>query len=270
MSTSYSISSGSSNLPMSTFLSYVSILDDPTAKDEIKLKAAQELSENFEEITQCSSYQSFLEHSMKIFIKILQDGEPNFISENSVQQIRKLVLEMIHRLPTSDILRPYAKTILTLMLKLLQIDNEENILVCLRIIIELHKQYRPAFNPEIQHFLAFVKSIYSDLPKHLPKIFEPRLPIRVKDLKELNLDQLLQEIYTITPIGLEKKTSDGGTATTVNLIPKGILSLKVLQELPIIVVLIYQIYKTAVHQEVSEFVPLIMTTITLHPTVAQR
>jgi hypothetical protein len=35
------------------------------------------------------------------------------------------------------------------MLKLLQIDNEENVQVCVRIIIELHKQYRPAFNPEV-------------------------------------------------------------------------------------------------------------------------
>lgn len=56
---------------------------------------------------------------------------------------------MIHRLPTSEILRPYVKHILTLMLTLLKIDNEENVLVCLRIIIELHKQYRPEFNPEV-------------------------------------------------------------------------------------------------------------------------
>lgn len=54
-----------------------------------------------------------------------------------------------------------------------------------------------------------------------------------------------------------------------NLLPKGILSLKVLQELPIIVVLIYQIYKQNVHQEVAEFVPLIMRTINLQPSVAQ-
>lgn len=176
---------------------------------------------------------------------------------------------MIHRLPTSEILRPYVNNILSLMLKLLQIDNEENVLVCLRIIIELHKQYRPPFNPEIQMFLSFVKQIYSDLPKHLPKIFEPRPPIRVKDLKDLNLEQLLNETYTITPIQAEKKTGDGGSAN-YNLIPKGVLSLKVLQELPIIVVLMYQIYKQYVHQEVADFVPLIMATITLQPSPIVR
>ena len=54
------------------------------------------------------------------------------------------------------------------------------------------------------------------------------------------------------------------------MIPKGVLSLKVLQELPIIVVLMYQIYKQYVHQEVADFVPLIMTTITLQPSPIHR
>ena len=58
-------------------------------------------------------------------------------------------------------------------------ENEENVLVCLRIIIELHKQFRPAHSIEITHFLQFVKSIYNELPNHLSKIFEPRAPIKV-------------------------------------------------------------------------------------------
>lgn len=72
---------------MNTFRSYVTMLGDPTAKDEIKMKAAQELSENFELITQCAGFQLFLEHSMKIFIKILHDGDPLFISEYNLQQV---------------------------------------------------------------------------------------------------------------------------------------------------------------------------------------
>lgn len=72
---------------MNTFRSYVTMLGDLTAKDEIKMKAAQELSENFELITQCSGFQLFLEHSMKIFIRILHEGEPLFVSEYNLQQV---------------------------------------------------------------------------------------------------------------------------------------------------------------------------------------
>lgn len=55
---------------------------------------------------------------------------------------------MIHRLPQSEYVRPYVKQILALAMKLLQTDNEENVLVCLRIIIDMHKQYRPAYSPD--------------------------------------------------------------------------------------------------------------------------
>ncbi|XP_044007561.1 transformation/transcription domain-associated protein isoform X2 [Aphidius gifuensis] len=254
---------------MNKYRSYVSMLADPNSKDELKFKAAQELSENFEVIICSPQYPAFLDHLMKIFLKILQDGEPHFISEYNIQQVRKLILEMIHRLPTNETLRHYVKHILSLMLKLLETENEENILVCLRIIIELHKHYRPTFNPEIQHFLQFVKSIYSELPKNLPKIFEPRAPLRVKDISEIDINALLKETFTVTAIQSDKKAADG-TIVTYNLIPKAVLSLKVLQELPIIVVLMYQIYKQNVHQDVSDFIPLIMTTITLQPDPQHR
>lgn len=80
------------NTQMNTFRSYVTMLGDPTAKDEIKLKAAQELSDNFEIITQYAGYEEFLNHSMKIFIKILEDGEPHFISEYHIQQVSYIIL----------------------------------------------------------------------------------------------------------------------------------------------------------------------------------
>ncbi|XP_060810438.1 transcription-associated protein 1 isoform X2 [Amyelois transitella] len=262
---------GDPHTQMNTYRSYVTMLADPGAKDEIKLKAAQELSENFEVILSSPQYPQFLDHSLKIFLKILQDGEPHFIAEYNIQQVRKLILEMIHRLPINDSLKKYIKDILILMLKLMEIENEENVLVCLKIFMEIHKQNRPAYNAEvdIHKFLNWVKGIYSDLPNHLPKIFEPKPTIRVKDLSEVNIEQLLQETYTITPIHTEKKLLDG-SVVTYNLIPRSVLSLKVIQELPIIVVFMYQLYKQNVHQEVSNFIPLIMETITLQPAATHR
>ena len=50
-----------------------------------------------------------------------------------------------------------------------------------------------------------------------------------------------------------------------NIIPRGTQSLKVLAELPIIVVLMYQLYKAQVQPDMIDFIPLIMNTITLQP-----
>ena len=59
-----------------------------------------------------------------------------------------------------------------------QVENEDNVLVCLRIIIELHKQFRPPHSGEITHFLHFVQSIYKELPNRLNKVRRlPRLPL---------------------------------------------------------------------------------------------
>lgn len=103
------------------------------------------------------------------------------------------------------------------------------------------------------------------------KIFEPRDPLRVADLKEVNLDLLLPEIYTATTIYVDKHDAEGKVTTnSFTLLPRGVNSLKVLQELPIILVLMYQIYKQNVHQEIVEFVPLIMSTITLQPSPVHR
>lgn len=136
---------------------------------------------------------------------------------------------MIQRLPTNDFLKQYAKSILSLTFKLLEYENEENVLVCLRIIIELHKQYRPSYSEEITKFLHFVKSIYKELPNHMNKIFEPRPPIKIKDLndRDFNLEAVLGETFTMTPIATEKKGPDNQGFISYNLIPKAVLSLKV-------------------------------------------
>ncbi len=214
---------------MKVFLAHLATLKDPSQKDEAKLKAAQELSDNLDALVASQFYQQFLDQAMRCFIKLLHEGRPHFIAEYNVQQVRKLVLEMIQRLPANEFLKPYAKDVLKLAFKLLETENEENVIVCLRIIIELHKQFRPSHSIEINHFLHFVKSIYKELPNHLNKIFDPRAPIRIKDLNDpqFNIEAVLGETFTTTTITTEKKGPENQTNVTYNLIPKAVLSLKV-------------------------------------------
>ena len=80
-------STGAPAATSNTALSCVKILGDSTAKDDLRLKAALELTEHFEAITQCAGYQNFLEQAMKTFLKVLSDGEPQFVSEYNIQQV---------------------------------------------------------------------------------------------------------------------------------------------------------------------------------------
>ncbi|XP_076437943.1 transcription-associated protein 1-like [Babylonia areolata] len=250
---------------LTTFKSYLNLIGDSTPGIvEKKLKAANELSENFETVVNSPQYSTFLADAMKVFLKILEEGEPQFIAEQNMQHLRKVLLEILHRIPSNDHLKRFVQPILSLMFKLLRKENEENVLVCIRIILELHKSFRPQMNEEIQDFLGFVKRIYGMLPTHLSSIFEVRGQRKVKDMSEINVELWLNDIYTMTPVVTEKKNSDQQNVT-YNIIPRGVQSLKVLAELPIIVVLMYQLYKAQVQPDMIEFIPLIMNTITLQP-----
>jgi hypothetical protein len=158
---------------MSKLRSHLACLVDQATGEDTKLKAAQEVSENLETIVSSQHYPNFLETAIPIFLQLLREGEPQFIADSCGQQLRKLALELIHRLPTNDHLKGHVKAILSTMFFLLEIENEENVLVCLRIIIEHHKQFRPSLSPEISRFLHFVKTIYADLPKTMVTLLEP-------------------------------------------------------------------------------------------------
>ena len=59
---------------INTFRQYLNILADSQAKDENKLKAAQELNDSFDVIIAHPQYQTFLDHAMRVFLKLLQVG----------------------------------------------------------------------------------------------------------------------------------------------------------------------------------------------------
>eukprot|EP00079_Xenopus_tropicalis_P039067 XP_017952838.1 PREDICTED: transformation/transcription domain-associated protein isoform X2 [Xenopus tropicalis] len=241
---------------MKKYLQFVAALTDVNTPDETKLKMMQEVSENFENVTTSPQYSTFLEHIIPRFLTFLQDGEVQFLQEKPAQQLRKLVLEIIHRIPTNEHLRPHTKNVLSVMFRFLETENEENVLICLRIIIELHKQFRPPITQEIHHFLDFVRQIYKDLSKVVNRYFENPPVIADNTVPAPEMVGMISTI--VVKVNPERDDSETRTHT---IIPKGSLSLKVLAELPIIVVLMYQLYKLNIHNVVSEFVPLIMSTI---------
>ncbi|XP_039632326.1 transformation/transcription domain-associated protein [Polypterus senegalus] len=250
---------------MKKYLQFVAALTDNNTPDETKLKMMQEVSENFENVTSSPQYSTFLEHIIPRFLTFLQDGEVQFLQEKPAQQLRKLVLEIIHRIPTNEHLRPHTKNILSVMFRFLETESEENVLICLRIIIELHKQFRPPITQEIHHFLEFVKQIYKELPKVVNRYFENPQVVPENTVPSPEMVGMITSVVVKT--NPEREDSETRTHT---IIPRGSLSLKVLAELPIIVVLMYQLYKLNIHNVVAEFVPLIMNTIMLQVSSQAR
>lgn len=67
-------------------------------------------------------------------------------------------------LPHNEFLRPHDKLLLRLAMDALKAENEDNALICLRIIFDLHRNFRPSLEAEVTPFLLFVCELYKARP----------------------------------------------------------------------------------------------------------
>ena len=107
-----------------------------------------------QEIVHTSEYANFLRHLFPAFRTILLRSPATHPADGVDVRFRHLVLEIMNRLPNNEVLRPYAPELLRIATETLSRDTEENALTCLRIIFDLHKNFRPALEGEVQSSLT--------------------------------------------------------------------------------------------------------------------
>jgi transformation/transcription domain-associated protein len=103
-----------------------------------------------------TNYMDFLKNLFPAFYNELRQGSAQF-GDTTTQKIRNAQLDILDRIPKNDMLRPWVPNLLKLAMYLLEIENEENAIICLRIIIDLHKTYRPTLENEVQPFIDTVQ-----------------------------------------------------------------------------------------------------------------
>ncbi|CAI5993061.1 unnamed protein product [Closterium sp. NIES-65] len=94
------------------------------------------------------------------------------LADNLEHKFRNVVLEVLNRLPHSEALQPYVPELLRAALTVLATDNEDNAMVALRIIFDLHKNFRPKLEHDVQPFLDFVCKIYQSFPATVSFFFD--------------------------------------------------------------------------------------------------
>jgi transformation/transcription domain-associated protein len=125
------------------------------------------------------SYSRLIENLLVSNVRYLQSTSPQFISESIIFQIRKKIFEIFQRanpfhnvILLSDIHSnilydnrvQLCKDILQLMYNMILVENEENVIICLKIIIDYHR-YLKTINLNNQvifviHFLLFEYRVY--------------------------------------------------------------------------------------------------------------
>ena len=65
----------------------------------------------------------------------------------------------ICRLPVGEVLRPRAAQLMDLACNTLYVDKEDNVALCLKLAIELHRNFRNILEPKAPVLMEFVKQV---------------------------------------------------------------------------------------------------------------
>nr|CDS25899.2 transformation:transcription domain associated [Hymenolepis microstoma] len=145
--------------------------------------------------------------------------------------------------------------------EILERENEEIAIATIKLIIEFHKSNRPQFIPDVITFLGFIRQVYRNLKTHICNIFKTEDVYEVNSLVDLRTTAFNSDAFSVITV----KTKESGPNKTYHLIPKSSLSLKVMSEIPILIVLFYQLYRPQILDSLVEVMPLIMDFINMRP-----
>ncbi|KAI8989366.1 hypothetical protein BDB01DRAFT_537511 [Pilobolus umbonatus] len=240
---------------MTTLQVYAHRLSDPNLAPALKVTIANELRDQVE-VYQTLEYPRFLATLIPVFVDILQNGNPVFQSNVPEQKLRNIILEIIYRLPQTEPLKEYAPDLCKMLMHLLKVENEDNAVVCVKIIIDLHRTFRHSLENQVQPFLDIVQEIYKNMEQTVKDVFDtPTTPMgsATPGINPL----LVASPRPNSPAAAELPESPSKT------LPKSMYSFKVLTECPIIVVLLFQSHRRYASENIMKFVPLIFQTLNL-------
>lgn len=200
------------------------------------------------EIAHTAEYLNFLRCYFQAFsVVLLQITKPQF-TDSPEHKLRNIVVEILNRLPHSEVLRPFVQDLLKVAMQVLTTDNEENGLICIRIIFDLLRNFRPTLETEVQPFLDFVCKIYQNFRLTVSHFFE-NAAAGGEDVKPMDTssDQALA----------------GTTYAGSGQLNPSTRSFKIVTESPLVVMFLFQLYGRLVQTNIPHLLPLMVAAISV-------
>ena len=179
-------------------------------------------------------YPNFLHSVFPPLRELLMRKTKEQFEDTSENRIRHGVLSILHKLPCNDVLKPYVYELMDLSLKIVEVDNEENACVALKIILSLHKSYHPSLDNYVQVFLDLVIKMYETMH------------------------------YTSQTVLTQSLVTATGTVPLI----RSMESFKALEQCPVIVMMIFQAYGKFNAKIMPKLLPLMVSVLQLNPVTA--
>eukprot|EP00899_Mesostigma_viride_P026573 jgi/Mesvir1/70/Mv13673-RA.2 len=254
--------------PISDVEAHAHKLIDPAVPISAKIQVATEVRDSIE-LTHPSEYANFLTAYFKVVCQLLRSTQPVFV-DNYEHRLRNVLLEILNRLPHTEFLRPYVPDLMKLSMQVLEQDNEDNALICLRIIFDLHKNFRPNLESDVQPFLDFVCKIYRNFKATVAHFFDTERGIAASGGNNALLSNSSSSLDPggpagngATPWGSGRPHAPGGTASPPKELTPSILSFKMITECPLIVMFLFQLYPSYIQTNIPLLLPCMVETISV-------
>ncbi|WKX92957.1 hypothetical protein Q1695_010745 [Nippostrongylus brasiliensis] len=247
-------------------------LNDVNQRDDIKLKAVQDAWSKFDAFSATPTFDQFLDSLMRAFLKLFSETVPQFIVENNTQMLRKAMLEMILRTSALEPVKNLTKDIQKQMMRIIVLENEENAILAIKIVIDHCKIARSHMIPEVsvmlQNFKQWIKCMCVALSRARTfdaiDLTHPSIQLP----EEAMIETYLQQCYYTQPALLYSQS--GNLDSLYNLIPRASQSLKTFQEIPMLVIFLYQHHKNGVQAEAMEFLLCCLDFLSIHISNEQK
>ena len=254
-------------------------------------------------------YLRFIDVLLPVILKVLSEGQPvlwtcppevrtRLLNEPPNKHphgqealhngLRYLLLETLHRLVHHDPLQQHVSSIMNLLLKLMETENEENAILALKVIIDLHRSYKDHIGSTASGFLELVKQAYQNMHEVVLKAFGDEKGQGISTDEDEDPNSVTVNTPHTASISVEAGTPGSLPAATpgplqtsapplsarsitstgnafqaesplIRRLPLGMKSLKLLAECPIAVVFLFQTYRDIVPNELRAFVPLVFS-----------
>ncbi|KAI1284590.1 FAT domain-containing protein [Xylaria sp. FL0933] len=240
-----------------------------------KYEAACTLRDSLDHYTNGPIYAHFLARVMPLVINILR-GPCIFQNTSVEQKLRHCILEILHRLPThqtpTEPFEQYAKEVVDLLMTLVRNDNEDNATLCVKIISDVMRHQPKVLHDRVQPFLNLIQELFEQMEKVVrEQLDNTALPINVagppstpgSTQTNFQSPRPGSPVASVTDLGQDLQQQSRPLL-------KGMQSFKVLSECPIIVVSVFQTYRSIIQQNVKAFVPLIKSVLCLQAKAQEQ
>jgi transformation/transcription domain-associated protein len=124
-----------------------------------KYAVACELREMIDTIRDSESAR-VIPHMIPVILEVLRSGKVSFQRETTEYDFRRVLLDILHRIPSGEAIRPQALPLFQGMLYLLRHDNEENGVTCCKSIVDIVRTFKALTEELVQEFMSILHDMF--------------------------------------------------------------------------------------------------------------